>query len=143
MRDYLRQRWIAEEALILALGFGEIDYDEQDGRWVMLPRFPISRRLGRPSCALLIKLPPAYPAVPPFGVFVDRDLPLDLHYFPESGTLNPHAQHGWAWLCLHAAEHDKRAWRPGVSPQSGDNLLVLLTLVRALLDEAAPLEERR
>lgn len=137
MRDHLRWRWIEEEVLMLALRFGEVEYDRPDGRWLMLPRFPLSRRFDRPDCALLVKLPLAYPAVPPFGVYVDRDLPLDEHFFPDAGNLNPHAADGWAWLCLHAREGVRDAWRPGARPTDGDNLLVLLVLVRALLDGAA------
>ena len=137
MRDHLRRRWVEDEVCRLALRFGEVEYDERAGSWVMLPRFPLGPRLGRPDCALLIELPPAYPAIPPYGVYVDRDLPLDDHYFPQDGDLNPHAHEGWAWLCLHARRGDSGAWRPGARVPDGDNLLVLLVLVRALLDGAA------
>jgi hypothetical protein len=130
----LRMQRIAEEVLLLAWHFGEIEYDDQHGRWVMLPRFPLPPRIGRPDCALLIKLPLEYPAVPPHGVFVDRDLPLDQHYFPAGSRFNPHSREGWAWLCLHAKEDDPSAWQPAARAADGDNLLVLLALVRALLD---------
>jgi len=134
MGDYLRRQRIAEEVLLLALHFGEVEFDELAGQWVMLPHFPVSPRLGRVSSALLIKLPGAYPAVAPFGVYVDRDLPLDAHYFPDAGDLNPLAHNGWAWLCLHTPKGASSAWRPGASIADGDNLLTLLILVRALLD---------
>jgi hypothetical protein len=103
----------------------------------MLPRFPIAARLGRPTCAVLIKLPPAYPSVPPYGVFIDRDLRLGDHYYPEASRYNQHAGDGWAWLCLHPHANDTTAWQPGRSVAEGDNLLVLLMLVRAMLDEQA------
>jgi Prokaryotic E2 family E len=135
--DYLRDRWIEDEVLQLALRFGEIDFDERAKSWIMLPRFPIAPRLGRASCAVLIKLPAAYPSVPPYGVFIDRDLELDDHYYPESGGFNQHADQGWAWLCLHPHAKDTTAWQPGRSVAEGDNLLILLVLVRAMLDEHA------
>lgn len=137
MSDYLRQRWVEEEACRLALHFGEVEYDECDGSWVMLPHFPLAPGLGRAATALLVELPAAYPAIPPDGVYVDRDLPLDDHYFPQASEFNPYAREGWAWLCLHARRGDKAAWRPGARVGAGDNLLVLLVLARALLDESA------
>jgi hypothetical protein len=136
MRDLLRLRRVEDEALLLGLHFGEVEYDDQAGSWIMLPRFPLSPRFDRKSCAMLIELPAAYPAVPPFGVFVDCDLTLLDHYFPDAGTLNPHANQGWAWLCLHARRGDIGSWRPSARVIEGDNLLILLVLARALLDEA-------
>lgn len=137
MRDLPRRQRVEEEVLLLGLHFGEVEYDDQKGSWIMLPRFPLSRRFDRADCAVLIKLPMAYPAIPPFGLFVDSNLPLHSHYFADGGKLNPYADQGWAWLCMHARQGDTRSWRPGPSAAQGDNLLVLLVLARALLDESA------
>ncbi len=103
----------------------------------MLPRFPLAPGFGRANCALLVELPAAYPAIPPDGVYLDHDLPLDDHYFPYASEFNPYARAGWGWLCLHARRGDIRAWRPGARVAEGDNLLILLVLARALLDETA------
>jgi hypothetical protein len=118
-RDHLRERWIIEEVLLLALHFGEVEYDDVAGGWIMLPRFPISPRLGRDNCALLIKLPPTYPSISPHGVFVDRDLNLSGHYFPDADNYNEHADDGWAWLCLHAPGEDPATWQPSAPMSSG------------------------
>jgi hypothetical protein len=136
-RDTMRDRWVDDEVVQLALYFGEVEFDDQARSWIMVPRFPIASRLGRTDCAVLIKLPPVYPAVPPYGIFVDQDLELLEHYYPEATDYNEYAEAGWAWFCLHPRAKDTTTWQPGRSVAEGDNLLVLLALVRAMLDEQA------
>lgn len=134
MIDVIRQRRVAEEALLLALHFHDVDFDDRDARWVMIRRFPLPPGLCRPVCALLFALPPAYPSVPPRGVFLDRDLGLPLHFLPERGPSNPYADDGWGWLCLLQDREQQGSWSPRRTITGGDNLLVLATLVRALID---------
>jgi hypothetical protein len=135
MRDHLRQRRIEDEVYLLALQYREVNYDDKHGHWVMIPRFPLPAGLGRLSCALLIEVPQSYPTVPPRGVYLDRDLDIGEHFFADPGHLNHYADKGWAWLCLHEADGQHSSWRPGQHAASGDNLLVMLLLVHAMLDE--------
>lgn len=131
----LRQR-LRDEVVLLGLYLGEVNVDEAAHSWIMVPRVPIPRQLGRASCAVLIVIPPAYPHVPPHGVYIDGDLDLPLHYFQ-----GPHdddfAIQGWAWLCLHPPGAGASSWRPSRITTDGDNLITIMLLIQAMLTDLA------
>ena len=133
-------RRVYQEALLLARHFGTVDYDDEDGRWVQIPHFPLPSGWDRAVTALLLDLPSGYPHVPPDGFYIDRFLRtrrgqrID-HYFEERGTYNPYADKGWGWFCIHP---NRGAWRPTSDLIGGDNLFKLTALIRAILTEAVP-----
>lgn len=135
--SYQKVQWVYQESLLLARQFGTVDYDDEEGCWVHIPHLPLPAGWDRPTTALLFDLPDGYPHIPPDGFYVDRLLRtrfghrLD-HYFEERSTLNPYADRGWAWFCIHL---DRRAWRPTADVVSGDNLLKLTALIRAILTD--------
>jgi hypothetical protein len=132
-----RARRVLQEAVLLARHFGVVDYDDEDGSWLHIAHFGLPVGWDRPSTALLIELPPAYPHVPPDGFYLDRLLRTALgqsvdHYFENPGAYNRHADRGWAWFCIHL---NRGTWRPRADVAGGDNLLKLTVLIRAILSE--------
>lgn len=67
-------QWVYREAWLLARQFGTVEYDDEDGRWVHIPRFPLPAGWDRPTTGLLLVLPNGYPHVPPDGFYMDRFL---------------------------------------------------------------------
>jgi hypothetical protein len=137
--SHFRVRRVYQEALLLAQEFGVVDYDDEDGRWVHIPHFPLPVGWDRQYTGLLLELPSGYPHIPPDGFFIDRFLRTAAglrveHYFEERGSYNPHADKGWGWFCIHL---DRRAWQPMSDVYQGDNLLKLAALIRAILTEIA------
>lgn len=130
---------VYQEALLLARQFGVVDYDDEDGRWVYIPHFPLPVGWDRRTTGLLLVLPSGYPHMPPDGFYIDRFLrtrngqQVD-HYFEERSRHNPYAGKGWGWFCIHL---DRGAWRPTGDVLHGDNLLKLTALIRAILTEVA------
>jgi len=134
-----RVQRVYQEALLLARQFGIVDYDDEDGRWVHIPAFPLPEGWDRRTTGLLLVLPDGYPHIPPDGFYIDRFLRTRSgrrvsHYFEERSGYNPYVDKGWGWFCIHL---DHRAWRPTGDVTSGDNLLKLAALIRAILTEVA------
>jgi hypothetical protein len=133
-----RRDRVYREALLLARQFGEVEYDEEDGQWLCVPRFPLPAGWDRRTTGLMWVLPGSYPHLPPDGFYIDRFLRTHRgrrigHYFEERGAYNPYADKGWAWFCIHL---DRGAWRPTGNVMPGDSLLKLTALIRAILTEA-------
>jgi hypothetical protein len=129
---------VYREAVLMARQFGTVEYDDEDGRWVHIPRFPLPEGWDRATTALMLVLPSGYPHVPPNGFYIDRFLRTQRgrridHYFEERGGYNPYADKGWGWFCIHLRQ---RAWRPTGNVVGGDNLLKLTLLIGAILMEA-------
>jgi hypothetical protein len=137
--SHSRLQRVYQEALLLARQFGVVDYDDEDGRWVQIPRFPLPLGWDRRTTGLLLVLPSGYPHVPPDGFYIDRFLRTRNgqrveHYFEREGSHNPYTDQGWGWFCIHL---DRGAWRPTGDVFHGDNLLKLTALIRAILTEVA------
>jgi len=130
---------IYQEAILLAREYGAVQYDDEDGRWVCIERFPLPSGWDRGITELLLVLPDGYPHLPPDGFYVDRYLRtrrghrID-HYFEERGHLNPYADRGWGWYCIHLKPG---TWRPTSNVVYGDNLAKLAAMIRAILSRAA------
>jgi hypothetical protein len=134
-----RVRRVYQEAVLLARQFGVVDYDDEDGRWVSIERFPLPAGWDRRATGLLLVLSKEYPHVPPDGFYIDRFIRTRSgrcvdHYFEERDRLNPYADRGWGWFCIHLT---RRAWRPTCDVVHGDNLFKLTVLIRAALTEVA------
>ena len=132
------QKRIVQEVAILAVRFGNINYDEKRFAWIQLPDFELPPGWNQLKTDLLIELPAAYPEVPPDGFFINKNLrPTNgrtlEHYFQDQSQHNRLAHLGWAWYCIHP---DKFIWTPSVSISRGDNLLKYIELIRLVLTEA-------
>ncbi len=135
--SHSRVQRIIQEALLLAKQFNVVEYDDEDGRWVHVPQFPLPAGWDRQTTGLLLILPNGYPHVPPNGFYIDRFLRtcsggrID-HYFEQEGSYNPFANQGWGWFCVHL---NQGIWRPTGNVLYGDNLAKLAALIRAILTE--------
>jgi len=133
------QRRLALEIAILAVRFGEVNFDELAFSWVHILRFELPNGWNQTTTELLIDLPPAYPEVPPDGFYIEKNLtPLNghslEHYFQHDEYVNRHAHLDWAWYCIHPAGF---SWQPSMDVTRGDNLVKYLELIRLALTEAA------
>ena len=133
-----RSQRISQEVLLLAVAFGEANFDEVCFTWVHIPRYTLPGRWNRGTTALLIELPRAYPQVGPNGFYLDRGLRdrwgrTPDHYFEENDSYSKYAHLGWAWYCLHQEASRKGGWRASTDMMEGDNLLKYVELIRAIL----------
>ena len=129
-----RQNRILAEIVLLATVYHNVNYDDLGFDWVHIPRFPLPRIWLNESTELLIKLPTTYPLTPPDGFYMDKYLRTRHghsigHYFQDQGSLNPYANKGWAWFCMHIGG----GWNSTSSLKHGDNLLKYTELIRAIL----------
>lgn len=128
-----RMRRLKQEVLALAVQYGDVQWDSQEGTWVMIKAFPLPKGMGKTSTPLLILLPPDYPQVPPrhLDFYMDKGLPLagSGHYWEEG---HPMSSQGWAQFCL---EIDN--WKSSSDIWSGDHLLKLAETISTALTALA------
>lgn len=134
----LRKLRVQREIALLKQAGMRVDWDYEEGSWVLVRDFRLPSGLGRSSTDVLILIPPDYPNTPPNGIYVDQGLKLPSHYFEHKGTHNPLGDKGWAWYCFHAEGHTG-GWRASTRILEGDNLLKYLKLTRTLMDLAVGL----
>ena len=70
--SHSRVERVFQEVVLLAQQFKVVDYDEEDGRWIHVLKFPLPAGWDRPTTGLLLILPNGYPHVPPNGFYIDR-----------------------------------------------------------------------
>jgi len=133
------QRRLLEEIAILAVRFGEINFDDIGFTWVHIPDFELPPGWNQAFTELMIDLPPLYPETPPDGFYIEKNLaPLNgnllEHYFQHDDYVNRYTHQDWAWYCIHPAQF---SWQPSVDITTGDNLVKYLELIRLALTEAA------
>lgn len=133
-----RGQRIVQEVLLLAMAFGEVNFDENCYTWVHIPRFRLPVGWNKATTELLIELPSAYPQVGPDGFYLDKRLRDRWgrnpdHYFEEESRHNKYAHLGWAWFCLHQEPSKRGGWKATSNVMDGDNLVKYVELIRAIL----------
>lgn len=133
-----RGKRIVQEVVVLGMGFGEVNFDENCYTWVHIPRFRLPHGWNKATTELLIELPSAYPQVGPDGFYLDKRLRdrqgrTPGHYFEERDRNNKYAHLGWAWFCLHQQPSKEGGWKATGNIIEGDNLVKYVELIRAIL----------
>ena len=136
----VRSERIRLEVWLLAMAFGEANYDDTGFDWVELPHFTLPSDWNRKSTQLLIELPKSYPQVGPDGFYMDKKLRdrrgrTPDHYFEEQGRYNKYGHLGWAWFCLHQQPAHEGGWRATSDVLEGDSLINYVELIRAILSD--------
>jgi len=138
-RQNRRGERIEQEVYMIAGRFansGGVNYDEGNGDWLMIPRYPLPERWQQRWCKLLIVFPKGYPETPPIGFYLNRHFQLknggsDDHFTGQSYYGAPDLRgSGWYWYCVHIADG---AWRPQADHTKPDNLWTFLNMVRESL----------
>jgi len=123
---------------------GRLTWDETDGTWVAIKQVPISPMLtqgGRGLIDVLVLIPQEYPHIPPHGIYCDMLLKPIGHFFIGWKDFHyPELQHelanrGWMFFCFRINEAQEAGWRPTNEVGRGDNLLTVVHLGLALLEE--------
>lgn len=132
----LRMKRLKQEVLALAVQYGEVQWDDKTGSWIIIRWFPLPKGLGKPITRLLITLPSGYPIVPPnhYDFYMEKGLHLQHHYY-EYGHKRDNED--WAWFCLEI-----EGWRPSSQIWNGDNLLTLMEMVTVALSALAEQQRR-
>lgn len=122
-----RKQRIAIEIATLALHYGEIEFDDEDGTWVLIRSFPLPHGIEPGFTPLLITLPIVYPMLPPSRFFISPGLPIKDHYY-EANALR---DKNYAWYCLHL----ENGWNESSDIWSGDNLMTVTAAISTSLTE--------
>jgi hypothetical protein len=125
-----RLQRIYEEVLTLSRRFGRVDWDDEDGRWVLIYTLDLpSQYKPKEFTACLIDLPPDYPETQPSGTYVDPDLDITSgHYYNRS-----YSDKGYTWICAHP-----QTWDPAYPWPQGDNLITVVASVMQQLNLLKP-----
>lgn len=137
-----RHTRIMSEVVMIAPRFAEsggVYFDEENGDWLIIPKYPLPARWGERWCQLLVVFPALYPSTPPNGFYLNKRFPL------AAGGADPHltgaAYHGatnlltqgWHWYCVQVMEAAAGGWSPKPDYREPDNLWTFLALVRDTL----------
>ena len=110
---------IDNEILMIAPRFekaGGVYYDEENGDWLMIPKYPLPARWKERWCKLLIVFPSTYPDTAPVGFYLNKKFEL------KSGEIERHligkgyhgapdlTEHGWHWYCVRT-DSGSGGWR--------------------------------
>jgi hypothetical protein len=138
---------IAYEAALAATRYSKsksVDYDDEEGCWVVIKDFLLPEGYNYTHSDVLILLPSNYPQTPPDWFYVDDNLRLangqkPSHVFYDNTSHDPNRAHaqadsppqmkGWTGCCLHI-----RSWKPAANPLDGHCLLSVCELIRGALE---------
>jgi hypothetical protein len=147
----LRKSRLQTESYLLARRYGSVAYDQQDGSWLHIAKFPVPHGWNKSFVEILIDIPwgvPGYPSIAPKWFWTDRDLQTrdgrDIgHFFAAAGSGQVdklYLDKDWGHFCVYL-----RSWRPssGNAIQTGHNLLTYLALIDTVFHDRATLEGRR
>jgi len=67
------QERIERELAMLRQRHADLEYREE-GRWVRIPRYPLPPGWNRETTDVAFPIPPAFPGVPPYGIYVPAGL---------------------------------------------------------------------
>jgi hypothetical protein len=127
-RDVRFQR-IQQEAITLARRFGRVDWDDEEGLWVLIHRLRLPPQYRKRFTACLIVLPGDYPETQPLGTYVDPDLGIpSAHYYDRD-----YSELGYKWICAHP-----KTWEPAHPWPQGDNLVTVVASVMHQLNILNP-----
>jgi hypothetical protein len=115
---------IYQEVLYLARRFGKVDWDDEDGTWVLIYKLPLPPRYHKHKryTACLIEVPPGYPDIAPQHCYVDPNLAITSQHY--GGGLHTHEEKKWRWICAHL-----KGWDPKQPWTEGNNLITVAEAV--------------
>ena len=133
-----RMTRIEKEVQMIAPRFsaGGVQYDEKQGDWLVIAKYPLPERWRNRWCKLLVVFPPGYPETPPLGFYLNKRFHLkgggtDQHFTGKAYYGAPDlVDAGWYWYCVHIAPG---SWRPRADHKEHDNLWTFLNMVRESL----------
>jgi hypothetical protein len=144
-----RKARLKAEAGLLAPRYTGISFDQMDGAWLHVPRFPLPPGWSKQEVEILIDIPygnPGYPAVAPQWFWTDLDLrtsggkPIN-HFFSSasSHTSGEYLQKGWGHFCVHVSE-----WHPASDRRiaEGHTLQSYLNLIATIFRDRRTLARR-
>jgi hypothetical protein len=119
-----------------------VDFDEKNCDWIIFPRYELPKNWHHIAkvTPLMIVFPSAYPAVPPVGFYLHKNLKEspDGHLFQKAyhQACQLPVKKGWQWYCVYV---NKGAWQPcpvkrSMDWKNGDNLYTYLMLCREALE---------
>jgi hypothetical protein len=106
-----------------------------DFSWFIVNAWKLPTGWNKSTTALLVIIPPGYPATPPDNFYTDQDLRPASGGEPgnASGALD-HDGARWRQFSYHVEAGD---WRPGADPLKGHNLLTFLIGIGGRMSEAS------
>jgi hypothetical protein len=115
--------------LTLSQRFKYVDWDDEDGRWVLIHKLPLPPQYKKRFTACLIQLPANYPERPATYTHVDPDLDITNEHY-----LNGHLRaKDYKRICAHP-----QTWKPAVPWFQGDNLFTIVASVMHQLNLLKP-----
>ena len=143
-RDAWSAAIIREQVYDLAGKFvrGNVDFDEDNADWMVIPQFRLPANWSVPSTSMLLVFPREYPVNPPIGFYLPASLVSpNGHFYGQAyhGASSAPTLEGWNWYCCTV---NAGSWRPSPVRYSGDwrrgdNLWTYITLINEVLASPA------
>lgn len=110
---------LKEELDLLQNRWPELTYKE-NGRWVLLPEYPIPDTIKQDAAAVCFRVKSNYPQRAPYGFYVRKPIELEsgLSFNNVKNTNKPPFDGDWLQFSWKPAD-----WRPGPTVDSGTNLV--------------------
>lgn len=143
-RDTRSAAIIREQVEDLAGKFvhGNVDFDEDNADWMVIPKFHMPPEWGVAYAPMLLVFPREYPVTPPIGFYLPEWLQSpNGHFYGHAyhGASSAPILEGWNWYCCTVNDG---SWRPCPVRYSGDwrrgdNLWTYITLINEVLASPA------
>jgi hypothetical protein len=125
---------IDQELALLRRYYPELEYREE-GRWVRLPRYPVSGELWNCGEAdVCFQIPVGFPGQPPYGFFTPMNLELKDGGAIQNETPSAEPPFAGQWRKF---SWSPPTWRPTADLQSGSNLYNYAATFRYRFEEGA------
>lgn len=116
------QERIEAELALLRSRYPDLEY-RPDGRWIKIPKYPLTKDWNRSESDTAFQIPEGFPGVPPYGFYVPVGITCG-GARPDSYTEPAATQppFGGTWGFFSWTPEDGQ-WRATADPATGSNLL--------------------
>jgi hypothetical protein len=113
---------VDQELALLRERYPDLEYFPQ-GRWVVIPNYPLSEGWNRSATSVAFQIPVAHPGTPPYGFYVPAGLLFGgqrPQNYTEPSSSQPLPGGSWGIFSWSPIGGE---WRPAVDVRKGSNLL--------------------
>lgn len=113
---------IKKELELLRTRYPDLRY-EKEGRWVLIPAYPLPEGWSKTETDVAFQIPVGYPGTPPYGIYVPVGLTFkgqNLGNYQDPAPTQPPFENSWGILSWNP---EPNQWKPIAHITGSSNLL--------------------